>query len=176
MPMTRKRKDAVIKDASARAEEASVIVLTGFSGIDVATDTEFRRTIRNTGGHYQVIKNTLAKRVLAGDEYADLHGHMKGETAYVFGGEDPVATLKALTDFVGDHKDHLSVKGGYFEGQVLDPAQIKELADIPPREVLLTRLATALQTPIQRLANVLQAPITKLAGTLQALAEKREKE
>lgn len=172
MPLSRKQKDALIAEATDNAGSASVIVLTGFHGIDTATDSDFRTKVRETGGKYRVIKNTLAKRVLAGDEYADLYQHMKGETGYVFGGEDPVATCKAITDFAKEH-DAIQLKSGYFEGRVVSVSEIKALAEVPPREVLLTRLATALKTPIQRIASVLAAPIQKFAGTLQAVADKK---
>jgi large subunit ribosomal protein L10 len=173
MPLTRKKKNSLIAEMSEKAKDSSLLVLTAFEGIDVETDTVLRREIRNSGAHYQILKNTLAKRVWAGDEYLDLHAHMKGMTGYVLGGEDPVATAKALTEFAKAHDKVFSLKSGFFEGQVLSLEQLEELAKIPSRPELLTRLATALKSPIQKLANVLQAPIQKLAGTIQALADKK---
>lgn len=175
MPLTRKQKDALIADAAKRVDDASVIVLTSFAGIDVEKDTQLRAEVRKTGAHYQVLKNTLAKRVL-GDEYKDLHPQMTGMTGYVFGGEDPVQAAKALTDFAKENEAVFQVKAGYFEGRVLSTAELKALAATPSKEELLTRLATALKSPIQRFANVLAAPVQKLAGTLQALADKKKEE
>lgn len=173
MALTRKKKDSLIKEVGEKAQDASLLVLTSFEGIDVETDTDLRREIRKTGAHYQVLKNTLAKRVWAGDEYAEIHPHMKGMTGYVLGGEDPVATAKALTEFAKAKPKMFALKTGFFEGQVLSLEQIEELAKIPSRPELLSRLAGAFQAPITKLANVLQAPIQKLAGTLQALADKK---
>lgn len=176
MPLTRKQKDALIAEASKRLEGASLVVLTSFGGIDVEKDTQLRAEVRKSGAHYQVLKNTLAKRVLAGDEYKDLYPKMTGMTGYVFGGEDPVAAAKALTTFAKANEEVFQVKGGFFEGRVLSQDQLKALADTPSREELLTRLATALKSPIQRIASVLAAPVQKLAGTLQALADKKNEE
>lgn len=173
MALTRKQKDALISGVEGRTQEASLIVLTSYQGITVEKDTQLRTEIRKTGAHYQVIKNTLARRVLAGDEYVGLHPHMKGMTGYVFGGEDPVATAKALTGFAKANEAVFQIKSGFFEGRVLSSAQIDELAKIPSRHELLTRLASALKSPIQKLANVLRAPIQKLAGTVQAVADKK---
>jgi len=147
-----------------------------YGGIDVEKDTKLRAEVRQSGAHYQVLKNTLAKRVLAGDEYKDLHPQMTGMTGYVFGSGDPVQAAKALTKFAKENEEVFQVKAGYFEGRVLSQDQLKALADTPSKEVLLTRLATALKSPIQRIASVLAAPIQKLAGTLQALADKKKEE
>ncbi len=174
MPLSRKQKDAVVSTVGERLEDASLVVLTGFSGISVEADTKLREDIRKTGAYYRVIKNTLAKRVLAGDEYAGLYPQMKGMTGYVLGGEDPVATAKALTGFAKGNKKVFQVKGGYFEGRIMSAEDIEALAKTPSREELLTRLASALNSPIQKLASVLSAPIQKLAGTLQALADKQD--
>lgn len=176
MPLSRKQKEAVISGASKRLGDASLIVLTSFGGIDVEADTKLRAQIRKSGAHYQVMKNTLAKRVLAGDEYQGLHAQMTGMTGYVFGGEDPVSAAKALADFAKEHSEVFQVKAGYFEGRTLTLAELKSLAETPSKEVLLTRLATALKSPIQRFANVLAAPVQKLAGTLQAVADKNKEE
>lgn len=176
MALTRKQKDALIAQVEKRRDDASVIVLTSFGGIDVEKDTQLRAKVRQSGAHYQVLKNTLAKRVLAGDEYVGLHAEMVGMTGYVFGGDDPVAAAKALTEFAKDNEEVFQVKGGFFEGRVLTKDQVKALAATPSREELLTRLATALKSPIQRFANVLIAPVQKLAGTLQAVADKKKEE
>lgn len=175
MPMTRQQKDDLIASMSSVRDEAQLIVLTGFEGIDVSTDTEIRNNLRSTGAKYRVIKNTLAKKVL-GDEYEGLFPEMKGMTGYVFGIDDPVATAKVVVKAAKDHEKMFTVKGGYFEGQVLSKDDVVALSKVPSREELLTRLASALQSPIQKIANVLQAPIQKFAGTLQALADKRGEE
>lgn len=172
MAMTKAQKNELVDSASAQLKNSSIVILTGFGGIDVETDTKLRSEIRRAGGKYRVLKNTLAKRVLSEAKYAKLHGHMKGETAYVFGGEDPVAVVKVVTKFAKDHGDHFSLKSGFFEGNVLDAAQLKDLASIPPREELLQRLVNVLASPIQGLVNVLQGPLQKLAGTIQAVADK----
>jgi large subunit ribosomal protein L10 len=176
MPLNRKQKDALIADATKRRDEASLIVLTSFEGIDVEQDTKLRAEVRKSGAHYQVLKNTLAKRVLSGDEYKDLHAQMAGMTGYVFGGEDPVEAAKALTGFAKENEEVFQVKAGFFEGRVLTKDQLKALADTPSKPELLTRLATALKSPIQRFANVLAAPVQKLAGTIQAVADKKKEE
>ncbi len=175
MALTRSQKDAVIAEGLEAARQASIVVLTGFRGIDVATDTRLRKAVRETGASYQVIKNTLAKRILGEDCYKGLHPQMKGETAYVFGGKDPVAVVKVLSEFAKDNEEHLQIKAGFFEGTVLSSSDLKALADIPPRPVLLSRLAGVLVAPLQRLVNVLQAPLSQTVGVLGAVADKRGK-
>jgi len=88
MPMTRKKKDAVIAAAAERVEGSRLIVLTGFKGIDVASDTELRSKVREAGAHYQVLKNTLAKRVLAGDQYTEQLSNLRPGTYRVVAEED----------------------------------------------------------------------------------------
>ena len=176
MPLTRQQKDDLITQMGEVRDEASLIVLTGFEGLDVATDTEIRNEIRSSGAKYRVLKNSLAKKVLSDEGYHGLYPEMKGMTGYVFGIEDPVATAKVIAKYAKEKEEMFSLKAGYFEGRVLSQDDVIALSKVPSREELLTRLASALKSPIQKIANVLQAPIQKFAGTLQALADKKDGE
>lgn len=143
-----------------------------YRGLKVSEVTEFRRKIRESGGHYRVVKNTLAKRALEGTNLAALEPHLSGMTGIAFTTEDPVALAKVISDFAKD-VPAIAFKGGVLEHRELDAGQFKALADLPSREQLLGQLLSVLQAPIRNLLGVLQAPARDLVLVLKAASEKK---
>jgi large subunit ribosomal protein L10 len=149
-------------------------VLTDFRGLSVAEMTELRTLLRKSAVEYTVVKNTLAKIAVAETELASLAAHLEGPTAIAVSRADPMAPAKALTTW-SKARPTLTIKGGVVEGRLMSPADIAVLAALPPREVLLARLAGTIQAPLQGLANVLAGPIRALASALDQVRQRKEK-
>ncbi len=118
--------------------------------------TELRRRIRKAGGHYVVVKNTLARRVTTGKPLEQLKEHFVGPTAVAYSLSDPVALAKVLTDFVKE-APVLEFKAGIVEGRPVAANQVTEIATMPGREELIAKLLFLMQSPISRFVRVLAA-------------------
>jgi len=172
LPLTREEKAAMVADLKARLAEAEVTVLTDFRGLDVATITELRRRIREAGGRYRVVKNTLTARAAREAGIQGLDEYLAGPVALAFGFGDPVAIPKVLTQFIREFRQ-LEIKGGILQGKVVPPGEIRALADLPPRETLLAQVVGGFQAPLAGLVGVLQGTIRKLVYALDAVREKK---
>lgn len=178
MENPRAEKVAVVDEVRQRFEGASAALLTEYRGLDVAALADLRRALRDAGSEYKVYKNTLV-RFAARDAGLDLDELLTGPTAIAFVGErpdgsagDPVTVAKALRDF-GRNNPALVVKGGVMSGAALSADQAKALADIEPREVLLSRLAGGLAAPMQKFAGLLEALPRNFAYGLKALIDQQ---
>jgi len=172
MDNPRPEKVAVVDEVRARLEDADATVVTEYRGLTVADLAALRKSLAAAGGDYKVFKNTLVKRAIDGGRHAALEELLVGPTAIAFVHGDISAVAKALRDFSRTNA-HLVVKGGLLDGSVVSAAQLSELADLPPRDVLLARIAGALQAPLGQLASLLQALPRNLAYGLKALVEER---
>jgi large subunit ribosomal protein L10 len=140
------------------------LFVTDFSGLNVLKLTELRRKIRQAGGRYVVVKNTLAQRALAANNIAELDQHLVGTTGFVLAGEDPMAAAKVLGEFARQHEKP-TVRGGWIDGRIVEPAYVKRLGEIPSREVLLGQMVGGLNGILYR-----------MVGALEALREQRQAE
>jgi large subunit ribosomal protein L10 len=148
-------------------------VLTDFRGLSVAEMTELRTLLRKSAVEYMVVKNTLAKIAVAETELASLAAQLEGPTAIAISRADLVAPSKVLATWSKTRPTFI-IKGGVVEGRLMSPADIAVLAALPPREVLLARLAGTVQAPLQGLVNVLAGPIRALASVLDQVRRHRE--
>jgi large subunit ribosomal protein L10 len=138
--------------------------------------TKLRRSLKSSGAEYVVVKNRLAQRVFADVAgLPDITSRLEGPTGLVFGFEDAVAAARILNDFAKEHEQRPVFKVGIMDNKVLEPAQITRLANLPPREQLLSELAGLMQAPMAALAGVLEAKVQEMAGLLDALRLEREK-
>lgn len=156
----RQLKEAKVQEIREKIEKAQSIVLASYQGLNVEEDTELRRKLREAGVEYKVYKNTLV--TLAAKELG-LEGiaeYLEGPVSVAIGYDDATAPARILNDFAKDHKK-LQLKAGIVEGQIFDEAKIKELASIPPKEVL-----------IGKLLGSLKAPLSKFVYLINAIAEK----
>ena len=167
----RSRKAAVVEEVRDRIANTEALVLTEYRGLDVPALAELRQALRAVGGEYKVYKNTLV-RLAVNELNLDLEEHLVGPTALAFVSEKPdgtkgdaAAVAKALDEF-SKSNDSLVVKGGLLEGNLLSAEQIKALAKLPPREVLLAQIAGALAAPLQQLAGLLNALPQNMALSL----------
>jgi large subunit ribosomal protein L10 len=155
LSLNRNEKAAVVADVSAQAARSQTLALAEYRGLTVEHLTVLRRQAREKGVYLHVLKNTLARRAVAGTPFEVAQGAMVGPLIYGFS-EDAVAAAKVLSDFAKGN-DKLVVKGGAYAGKLLDPNGIKALASIPSKEVLLAQLLGLMQSPISRFARVIAA-------------------
>lgn len=175
MPLSRADKEEMLAEYSQGLAQAPHAFLLGFKGIKVPQVTELRDRVRRTGGHYIVVKNTLALRAIAGKPMAELAEHFTGPTAVVYSETDPVAVAKALTDFAKD-APVIEFKAGLVEGRAVPAAQIKEIATLPGREELMAKLLFLMQSPIVRLARVLAAVPQQFVAVLDQVRTRKEEQ
>ena len=168
MSLNRNEKAAVVEDVSTQVARSQTLALAEYRGLTVAQLDKLRRSAREQGVYLHVVKNTLARRAIAGTPFEVAKEVMVGPLIYGFS-EDAVAAAKVIADFAKGN-DKLVVKGGAYAGKVLDANGVKALASIPSREVLIAQVAGLLKSPIQRLAGVVAAVAEKKGGGAQAEA------
>ena len=155
MSLNRSEKEAVINDVTGLAAKAQTLVMAEYRGITVADMTRLRSTARSNGVSLTVLKNTLARRAVAGGGFDVVSNLMTGPLIYGFS-EDAVAAARVVADFAKTN-DKLVIRGGAYGGKALDINGVKQLASIPSKEVLLAQLLGLMQSPISRIARVLAA-------------------
>ena len=173
MAISRKKKEELVAQHVNNLSRSHAVFFTDYRGMTVAQLEKLRARIREAGGGYAVVKNTLTTRALQEAGFPVPSEMLSGPVAvsYAFGEVPPLA--KALND-VAKETDVLQIKGGILEGRLLSPAQVKAVADLPPREVVLAQLLGLIQQPGSRLAAVVNAAGNKLAATIKAYADKLE--
>ncbi|NLJ80848.1 MAG: 50S ribosomal protein L10 [Firmicutes bacterium] len=171
--MARSRKVAMVKEIGDRLSRTQGAVITDYRGLNAGEMTVLRKELREAGVEFKVLKNTLAILAAKNQEMEELIPLLNGPTAFAFGYEDPVVAAKIISEFAKKNRV-LEIKGGILEGKILDPDGVKELADLPSREVLLSMVARGMQGPIAGLVNVLQGNIRKLVYALEAVRQQKE--
>ena len=159
-----KQKEEEVDKLAEKMKNASIVMLTDYRGINVADDTELRRSIRKANAEYCVIKNNITRRALNKIGITDLDDKLVGPTAVIIAEEEYLPSLKAIYKFSSDN-DFYKIKGGILEGKTTSVEELVTLAKLPSREELIAKLAGCL------LANV-----SKLAATLDAVRVKKEAE
>lgn len=168
MSLNRNEKAAVVADVAAQAARAQTLALAEYRGLTVEHLNKLRVDARSKGVYLHVLKNTLARRAVAGTPFEVASEAMVGPLIYGFS-EDAVAAAKVIADFAKGN-DKLVIKGGAYAGRALDVDGVKSLASIPSREVLIAQVAGLLKSPIQRMAGVLAAVAEKKGGGAEAPA------
>ncbi len=155
MSLNRSEKEAVISDVTSLAAKAQTLVIAEYRGITVADMTKLRIAARSNGVNLSVLKNTLARRAVAGSAFEVVADQMTGPLIYGFS-QDAVAAAKVVAEFAKTN-DKLVIRAGAYGGKALDVNGVKQLASIPSKEVLLAQLLGLMQSPISRTARVLAA-------------------
>ena len=169
----RAHKVEVVDEVKTRLGEAAASIVSEYRGLTVAEMAELRHALASVGGDYKIFKNTLVRLAVDGGEYQPLSEYLSGPSALTFVRGDISAVAKALRDF-SRANPHLVIKGGLADGSLLTQSDLAALADLPPRDLLLARLAGALAAPMQQMAGLLQALPRNLAYGISALIEERE--
>ena len=172
MDNPRPAKVAVVEEVRTRLDSSSAAILTEYRGLKVKELADLRRALRAAGGEYKVYKNTLVRFAARDLGLEELEALLEGPTAIAFVDGDAVNVAKALRDFARTNPN-LVVKGGVLGHRILSAKDAGALADVPPREVLLARLAGALAAPMQQFAGLLQALPRNFAYGLQAVIDQK---
>jgi large subunit ribosomal protein L10 len=170
-----RRKAAVIDEIKTRLGDAEAAVLTEYRGLTVADIANLRASLRTASTDYKVFKNSLARRAATDAGLGDLLDQLSGPVAIAFvrkDGGDPVVAAKALRDFARTNPN-LVLKGGVFGPRLLTTADVEALADVPPRDQLLARLAGGFQAPLTKAAGLFQAFTRNFAYGLKAYIDQR---
>jgi large subunit ribosomal protein L10 len=162
LSLNRSEKEAVISDVTGLAAKAQTLVIAEYRGITVADMTKLRNTARSAGVSLSVLKNTLARRAVAGSAFEVVSDQMTGPLIYGFS-VDAVAAAKVVAEFAKTN-DKLVIRAGAYGGKALDVNGVKQLASIPSKEVLLAQLLGLMQSPISRTARVLSALAEQRGG------------
>lgn len=173
MPQTPSEKQETIDSYQRGLASAPHAFVLGFQGIKVAQVTELRRRIREKGGHYEVVKNTLALRAIKGQALESLKDHFVGPTAVVYVQGDPIGVAKALMDFRKE-APVIEFKAALVEKQAIRADQIDEIAKMPSRTELIGKLLYLLQSPVTRLARTLAAVPQQLVIALDQIGKQKE--
>ena len=158
-----------LHDKFARAVSA---VLTDFRGLTVQELTDLRQQLRQASLELAVVKNTLARLAVRETPFEQLSPYLKGPTSITFSYQDTVAPAKILSAYV-KRQPKLAVRAGLFEGEVVPAEKIAEIADLPPRDILLAQALAAMQGPLTGLVWTLQGVLSTLIGTLQAIHDRK---
>lgn len=157
-------KKQVVSEIAENLRESKTTILVDYRGLTVAEVTELRSQLREAGVEFKVYKNTMTRRAVEEVELTDLNDLLTGPTAIAFSKDDIIAPAKILSNFAKEH-EALEIKGGVVEGSVATLDQIKELADLPSYEGMVSMLL-----------SVLQAPIRNFAYATKAVAEQKEEQ
>jgi large subunit ribosomal protein L10 len=167
------KKHEVVADLSERLGEAKCLYLTDFTGLDVASITELRRRLSAAHVEYLVVKNTLARRALAGSPYEGLTEHLSGPNAFALSRDDVVTAAKILTEFARE-RERPRIRAGAIEGRVVSIEEIRRIADLPPRDQLLAQVVGYARAPIAGLVYTLSGLLAKFVRTVDAVREQKE--
>lgn len=147
-------------------------VLADFRGLTVQEITDLRQQLRDASLELAVVKNTLARLAVQETAFEKLSPYLKGPTSITFSYRDSVAPAKVLS-FYGKRQPKLAVRAGLFEGELVPAEKIAEIADLPPRDVILAQALAAMQGPLAGLVGTLEGVLRTLIGTLQAIHDKK---
>jgi len=170
--MARPDKVAAVAELADELRDSTAIVLTDYRGLSVKQLTALRRSLGENAS-YAVVKNTLTKRAAKEAGIEGIDEHLVGPSAATFVKGDPVEVAKGLREFARANPA-LVVKGGVVDGEPVSAEQITRLADLESRDVMLAKLAGAMQASLSRAASVFAAPLSKTGRLVEALRQQAE--
>lgn len=174
--MAKDSKAALIKEISQKVDESELVVISSYNKLTVEADRNLRRKLHGVQAEYKVYKNTLTKLALKKLKIDMNEQIFNGPSSFIFS-RDPVTPAKILMEFIKENKEiePIVIKGGLFQKKEVGTAQIQELASLPSRQELLSKLAYLLQSPISGLVNVVHGPLRKAVYALNSIAAKKDK-
>ena len=164
--MPTQEKVETIEDLKSRLNGVKTVLLAEYRGLTVSQLSDLRKQLKAVSAEYKIVKNRLARLAIASSAVADLGAALKGPTGLVLAKGDPVSVAKTLQTFARTNQA-LVLKVGVVDGQILEPAGLKALADLPSREALRAQIVGALQGPLAQLVGLLQAPQRELVYVLE---------
>lgn len=172
MPLTRSQKEARVEELKKQLTSKSTVLLGDFTGMDVATATEMRQRLREASVEYRVVKNSLAKLAMEEAGFSALTEHMTGPNGFVMTDGDAAIAAKIMVEFETSKKTP-QIRTGIIDAAVVTAADIRRIAELPSREVLLAQIAAGFQAPVAGLARLLNELSRKLVATLDAVAKQK---
>ena len=169
--MPTQEKVETIEDLKSRLQGVKTVLLAEYRGLTVSQLSDLRKQLKAVSAEYKIVKNRLARLAIASSDVAGLGPALKGPTGMVLAKGDPVSVAKTLQTFARTHQA-LVLKVGVVDGQMLEPAGLKALADLPSREALRAQIVGALQGPLAQLVGLLQAPQRELVYVLEQRASR----
>jgi large subunit ribosomal protein L10 len=169
--MNKAEKSATVAELAENFGRASIALLSEYKGMSAGQSDDMRRRIRAVRGEFRVAKNTLLRRAVKDTRYASLEGQLGGSVGLILSYADPVELAKTVSSFK-DLGEKFKIRGGVLDGRPLTPAEISDLASLPPREVILAQLLGLLQAPATHLARLLNEPGSSLARLVDAIGRK----
>jgi large subunit ribosomal protein L10 len=166
-------KKVIVEELADKLKNSSGGVFIDYTGTTVAADTEMRRAMRAAGVEYAVVKNTLTRIAADQTGLQALDPILNGPTALAVSRKDPVAAAKIISEYAAKKDSKLKIKAGFVDGKVISPEEVKALAELPSREVLVAQVLGTMVAPITGFVTVLNANIRGLACALQAIADKK---
>jgi large subunit ribosomal protein L10 len=173
MALNLEDKKALVAEVAEVAAKAQSVVAAEYRGLTVGQMTELRAKARASGVYMRVVKNTLARKALAGTSFESVGPKLKGPLVLAFSKDDPGAAARVVKDFAKGH-EKLVAKLVSLGGQVLTAGELERVASLPTREQALSMLLGVLKAPITKLARTLAEPPAKLARTLAAVREQKQ--
>ena len=171
--LTRKEKEKMKDDIAEALKKAELVVVTDYRGLNVEAINTLRRRLRDEQCRFRVTRNTMNKWACREVGFEQLEEFFEGPTAIAYADEDPVAAAKVFNEFTKEN-ENLIIKGGILSGQMVSPARIKELGEIPSREILLSKVVGGVQAPISGLVGALQGTLSQLVHTVDAVRRQKE--
>jgi large subunit ribosomal protein L10 len=171
LALSKQEKDAIMVKYQGWLEKSEALILVEYTGVNMTALDSIRAKVREAGGEFHVVKNTLAKRALAAAGMPVTPGTLENSTAVGFAFSDAAAVAKALADF-DKNIEAVKIKGGYLGKLPLDVKDVKALANLPPLAVVRAQLLGTIQAPAGKLVRTLAEPGRSLAAVVQAFADK----
>ena len=171
MALTKQRKDEILATYTDWLKRSQAVILVEYTGARMKDMDAIRNKVRESGGEFHVVKNTLVKRALKNEGMSMPDEVLLKSSAMSFAFTDPAATAKALADATKT-MGFVKVKAGFMAGQLLDATQVKALAELPPLPVVRARLLGTLQAPAAQLVRTIAEPARSLAAVFRAYSEK----
>jgi large subunit ribosomal protein L10 len=166
-------KKALVAEVAEVAAQAQSVVAAEYRGLTVGQMTELRAKARRQGVYMRVVKNTLARRALAGTSFESVGPKLKGPLVLAFSKDDPGAAARVVKDFAKGHEKLVATLVG-LGGQVLSAGELDRVASLPTREQALSMLLGVLKAPMSKLVRTLAEPPAKLARTLAAVRDQKQ--
>ena len=169
---SRVSKNLIIAQIEKELNERPVFFITQYAGVSAASLDKLRVTLRGSNSRYLVVKNSLGRKALGKGKFSALADSMTGACGIAFTNGDPVLSSKILVDF-SKVNEGFKVQSGFIDGTVIGADQVKALANLPSREVLIARVVGGVQAPISRFVRVLSGTVRRIVTVLDAIAKKK---
>ncbi|MBI3292361.1 MAG: 50S ribosomal protein L10 [Elusimicrobia bacterium] len=172
--MPKAEKEAAVQTLVEKLKQATSVFITDYQGLKMAELDELRAKLRPLQGEYHVVKNSLTRRAFGAVGWDTCVPQVEGPTALVIDRSDPIAAAKIGIEFAKEH-ERLKLRAGWVEGRLLTSGEVKTLAALPSRPVLLSRCVQMMASPLYRFATALETPLRQLVLVLQQIAQQTGK-